>query len=135
MASAKYEHGNERFGSGDVDWVNDPIQATLVNTSLYTVNLATDEYFADVPSGAVIDTITLAGKSNVKGVLDADDSVFPNVPSGAVAGALVLWKNTGFGNSSPLLAYIDNAPQFPVTGDGTDVIIAWDNGADKILKL
>jgi hypothetical protein len=135
MASAMYEHGRERFGNGDVDWVNDTIQATLVNTSLYTVDLANDEYIVDVPSAAVIDTVTVTGKSNALGVFDADATTFPNVVDGAVVGALILWKNTDFDNSSPLLAYIDNAPELPATADGTDVIVSWDNGANKVLKL
>jgi len=135
MASAMYDKGRERFGNGDVDWVNDTIQATLVNTSLYTPNLATDEFIADVPSAAIIMSVTVVGKSNTGGVLDADETVFPNVAEGVVAGALILWKNTDFDNSSPLLAYIDNAPELPATGEGTDVIVAWDNGANKVLKL
>ncbi len=34
-----------------------------------------------------------------------------------------------------LIAYIDTATGMPVTPNGGDITIAWDNGANKIFKL
>jgi hypothetical protein len=135
MVSGKYEHGNQSFGNGDIDWVNDPIYAALVDTDQYSVDLAADAYYADLPSGAIINSILLTGKSNVRGVLGADPTVFPNVAVGINIGAIILWKDTGIASSSQLIAYIDNAPELPATGDGDDVTISWDTGLNKILHL
>ena len=135
MASSRYDKAREKFGNGDIDWVNDPIHATLVDTSLYSVDLALDEYLDDIPDDAIVSTVQLVGKSNALGVLDADPAVFPSVETGAVIGAIVLWKDTGYANNSPLIAYIDNAPELPITGDGTNVTVTWDDGADKVMQV
>jgi len=34
-----------------------------------------------------------------------------------------------------LIAFIDTATNLPVTPNGGDIIVAWDNGANKIFKL
>lgn len=135
MASSRYLKAREKFGNGDIDWVNDTIHATLVDTSQYVVDLSSDEYLDSIPDDAIVSTVQLTGKSNADGVLDADPVVFPNVDAGANIGAIVLWKDTGFVNSSPLIAYIDNAPELPVIGDGTDITVTWDDGTNKVMQI
>lgn len=135
MAKGLYDKGRDKFATGDIDWVNDTLRAILVDTSQYTVDLAADEYLSDVPLAARIMTVTLEGRSTDDGVCDADDPTFSNVATGAAVGAVVIFKDIGIANASPLVHYDDEATGLPITGDGDDVVVRWDDGADKVFKL
>jgi hypothetical protein len=47
----------------------------------------------------------------------------------------VIYKDTGTAATSPLIAYIDTATGLPVTPNGGDITVTWDNGSNKIFKL
>ena len=135
MANALYDTGRDAFLNGNIDWVADDIRGILIDIALYTVNLVTDDFLDDIPSGAREGTITaLGGKSSTIGIADANDLTFVTV-SGATIEALVLYRHTGVESTSQLIAYIDTATGLPVTPGGGDIIIAWDNGTNKIFKL
>ena len=135
MANALYDFGRNEFLIGDIDWLVDDIRAILIDTAAYTVNLATHDFLNDVPGGARIGPVTaLAGKTAVAGVADANDHTFALV-TGATVEALILYRHTGVETTSQLIAYIDTATGLPVTPGGGDIIVAWDNGANKIFKL
>jgi len=135
MASAVYDKGREGFLAGTIDWDTDAIKAVLVDTGAYTVNLSTHQFLSDVPSGARIATSSnLANKTVAAGVADADDVTFSSV-SGASVEAIVLYKDTGTASTSALIAYIDTATGLPVTPNGGNINVAWDNGSNKIFKL
>lgn len=136
MATDFYTAGKDNLGLGNIDLVNDDIVAVLIDISLYTVNLSSDSVQSDIPSSAILAEKTLTGNTFSSGVFDADDVVFPSVEDTSQdIGALVLIKDTGANNTSLLIAYIDNAPEFPATPDGGDVTIAWSNGANRIFKI
>lgn len=136
--SALYDKAREKFlghATIDLDWINDNIKAVLVDTGAYTVNLATDEFLSDIPGAARIATSgSLGTKTATAGVADAADVVFTAV-SGVTVEAVALYKDTGVAGTSPLIAYVDSATGLPLTPNGGDVTIAWDNGASKIFKL
>lgn len=133
MANAFYAHGRQHFALGEVDWVDDTIKVTLVDTNDYTVDLDNDEFFSDVASGARIATATLSGKTADLGVLDAADVTFPSV-SGDQAEALVIWKDTGAEGTSPLLMWIDDVVSgLPVTPNGGDIDVTWHEDGIGIL--
>lgn len=135
MASALYDKGRQAFLEGDIDWLNDTIKVVLVDTADYTVDLAAHDFLNDVPSAARVATsAALASKSAVNGIADAADVTFSSV-SGDQAEVLILFKDTGTESTSPLIAYIDTATSLPVTPDGNDITVQWDNGANKIFKL
>jgi len=135
MANALYDTGRAAFLNGDVDWTADNIKACLVDTASYTVNLATDDFLADIAGGAIIATSgNFASKTSAAGVADAADITFTAV-TGASCEALVIYKDTGSGATSQLIAYIDTATGLPVTPSGGDITVVWDNGANKIFKL
>lgn len=133
MANALYGKGRAAFGNAQIDWVDDTIKAMLVDTADYTVSIDTHEFLSDVPAGAREETITLTGKTNVLGVMDADDAVFTGT-SGDPCEAIILYKDTGDPATSPLIAYIDTATGLPVTL-GSDVTIRWAAASPKIFKL
>ena len=135
MANALYDTGRNAFLNGDVDYTNDTIKLVLIDAADYTVNLETHQFFSEVASASRVATSTLAGKSTAAGVADANDTVFSSV-TGDQSEALLLYKDTGTEATSQLIAYIDTASAgLPVTPNGGDITVTWDNGANKIFKL
>jgi len=149
MANALYGKAREKFLANahgaegtHISWLDDTIKVTLIDVGDYTVSIDTHEYMNldTVPAAAKIATATLASKTATLGVADAGDSTFDTV-AGDVSEALLIWKDGGDGGTtqsgtvSPLIAYIDSATGLPVTPNGGDIIISWDDGANKIFKL
>lgn len=135
MSNALYDKGREGFLAGEIDWDAHVIKAILIDTADYTVNLATHQFLSDIPAAArVAVSAALTGKTVAAGVADAADLTFPAV-NGDPAEALVLYQDTGTEGASRLIAYIDTATGLPVTPNGGDINVAWDNGANKIFKL
>lgn len=135
MANALYDLGRQKFLEGSIVILTDNIKMVLVDTATYTVNLATDEFLDDIPAGERVATSgNLASKTSTLGVFDAADIVLSAV-TGDVSEALVIYKDTGTASTSPLIAFIDTATGLPVTPNGNDITITWDNGANKIFKL
>ncbi len=135
MANALYDLGRKKFLDADIDWLVDNIKVVLVDTATYSVNLATDEFLDDIPSGERVATSgNLGTKDSTAGVADAANITFTAV-SGDVSEALVIYKDTGAAATSPLIAYIDTATGLPITPNGGDITVTWDSGSDKIFKL
>lgn len=135
MANTLYDKSRERFLRGQINWDTDTIKVCLVDKNVYTPNFTTHEYFSDVSVSAVIAPgVTLTGKASTSGAADANDVTFTAV-SGAESEALVIYKDTGDNATSPLIALIDSATGLPITPNGGDIIVVWDNGANKIFKL
>lgn len=135
MANALFDKARQRFLEGQFNWNTDTIKAVLVDTGTYTVNLSAHEFLSDIGSGARI-TVSGAftGKTTTGGAADANDVTFTSV-TGASIEAIVLYKDTGTDATSPLIAFIDTATGLPITPNGGDIIVTWDNGANKIFKL
>lgn len=124
---------------GDWEWTLDPVKAVLVDRSLHTPNLASDEFLSDIAAGARIAiSPALTGKTRTLGVLDANDVTFTAV-SGPSAEMLVLFIDTGNPATSRLLFnFDDTAPAtvgLPVSPNGGDIVMTWDNGPNKIVNL
>jgi hypothetical protein len=134
MANALYGKGRDKFANGDIDWVNDTIKLYLIDAADYTVSIDVDEFADDIAGAAKVATATFAGNSTALGVCDANDTTFTTV-SGDVSEALVIWKDTGNQATSPLIAYMDTGTGLPVTPNGGDITVTWDDGANKIFKL
>ncbi len=135
MANALYDKARQRFLEGSFNWNTDTIKALLVDTGAYTVNLSTHEFHSDISGSAIIATSgAFTGKATTGGAADANDVTFTAV-SGASIEAIVIYKDTGVSGTSPLIAYIDTATGLPITPNGGDIIVTWDNGSNKIFKL
>jgi hypothetical protein len=132
MANTLYDKGREAFLSGGISWSGDTIKAVLVDTGTYTFSQA-HQYLSSL-SGTVGTAATLGTKTVTSGVADAADVTYTAV-SGASCEAIVIYKDTGVAGTSPLIAYIDTATNLPVTPNGGDISITWDNGTNKIFKL
>lgn len=135
MANALYDKARQKFLAGELDWDADTIKVVLVDTATYTVDLASDEFLSAIPADERVATSSaLTNKSTTAGVADADDITFSEV-MGDPCEALVIFKDTGDPDTSPLIAYIDVATGLPVTPNGGDINVTWDSGPNKIFKL
>lgn len=137
MANTLYDHARRLFLEAEINWLTDDFKTLLVDTGAYTPSFTSHQYLSDIPTSARIGTesgIALTGKTTTGGAADANDVTFPSV-SGASIEALVLYKDTGVPGTSPLIAYIDTATGLPITPNGGDIIVTWDNGVNKIFRL
>jgi len=130
MASGRYKKGKKKLLDADIDLLVDTIKAVLIDTGTYTVNLTSHEFYSDL-SGVVGTPVTMTGKSTTNGIFDADDVTFSAV-TGSTPEAVVIYKDTGTTTTSPLIAYIDGITGLPITPNGGDIVVQWDNGANKI---
>lgn len=147
MANALYDKARQSFLSQSpaLDWDTDTIKVFLLDAASYTPDLATHQYLSDVPAAARkgnsggttrADAPTLTGKTVTAGVADAADVTITAVPAGAALEYILIFKDDGVADaSSPLIALIDTATGLPVTPNGGDITIQWDEGANKIFKL
>ena len=135
MANALYDKARERFLTGQFNWTTDSIKSVLVDTGAYTVSLTSHEFLSDISSSARVSTSgAFTGKTTTGGAADANDITFSSV-SGPSIEAIVIYADTGTEATSPLIAFIDTATGLPITPNGGDIIVTWDNGANKIFKL
>lgn len=135
MANALYPKAKESFlsQSPSIDMDTDTIKVAMV-TSAYTYSTS-HQYYSSV-SGVVGTPATLASKTVTNGVFDAADVTYSSVASGSTVAALIIYKDTGSAATSPLVAYIDTVSSgLPVSTNGGDIIVTWDNGANKIFAL
>lgn len=136
MANALYDLGRQGFLDGSINWSSDTIKVSIVRG--YTVNLATHQFLSDVTGAGgtlVATSAALASKTVAAGVADAADITYTAVGAGAAIPYVIIYKDTGVAGTSRLIAYIDTATNLPVTPNGGDISITWDNGANKIFKL
>lgn len=125
MANSIYTKGKEALLDGSINLEADTIKCVLIDAADYTVNLSTHDFLDDVPSAARVGTPqTLANKTFVNGVFDADDVTFPNV-TGDQCEAILIYKDTGVEGTSRLLILIDTATGLPVTPGGGNIIAQW----------
>lgn len=137
MANALYDLGRQGFLDGSINWSTDTIKMAGVRG--YAVNLATHQFLSDVTGGGggtiAITSAAFASKTVAAGVADAADITYTAVAGGAAIPYFVIYKDTGVATTSRLICYIDTATNLPVTPNGGDIIVQFDNGANKIFKL
>lgn len=135
MANTLYDFARQRFLEGKFDWLNDTIKVLLVDTAGYSINVTTDQYVSDIPTSyRVAGPVTLTAKATTGGAADAADITFTSV-SGPSIEAIIIYMDTGTESTSPLIAYIDTATGLPITPNGGDIIVTWDNGVNKIFRV
>jgi len=135
MANALYDKGRESFLRAEISWNTDDIKVVLVDLADYTQDLANDQFLDDIPVAARVATSpNLSSKTTTDGVADSADVTFSLV-TGDQSEAIVIYQDTGNESTSRLIAFIDTATGLPVTPNGGDITVQFDNGANKIFKL
>lgn len=144
MAKGMYNGGKESLMSGNIDLLNDPISALLVDVSIYSPDLANDFSLADIPAAAIVAEALLVGKALVAvepfpgqyaTKLTADPTVFNSVTSENTVTAIVVFDSQQTESDSILLAFNDEAAELPIVPDGTDITVNWDSGDDGIFRF
>lgn len=134
MASVVYSKAKESFLSGAINLTSDTIKAMLVDNADYTFSSA-HQFLSDVPIlGREEISAAMTSKTVTNGVFDAADVTF-TAAAGDPCESIIVFKDTGVVGTSPLIAYIDTATGLPVTLNGGDVTVMWDNGSNKIFAL
>ncbi len=137
MSNTLYDFGRESFANGDIDLLADTIKVVGIDHGVDTPNAATDQYLSDLSAGSRIFTSAgLSTKTTTAGVLDADDVTMSGV-TGSSFESLTLYKDTGVAGTSILILLLDTVGGLPFTpaGGGSDFLIVWDSGSNKIFKL
>lgn len=135
MANTLYDSARQGFLEAQINWLTDTMKVLLVDSGAYTPNVSTHQFLADIPiSSRIAGPVTLTSKTTTGGAADAADVTFTSV-SGASIEMIVIYKDTGTEATSPLIAMIDTATGLPITPNGGDIIVTWDNGVNKIFKV
>lgn len=142
MANALFDPGREGFLAGEIDWDTAVIKIALVRA--YTFSAA-HKFVSDVTTASGVLHVTSAAlgtKTVTSGVADAADVTFTAVTANASAHSVLVFQSsavTGGGDvaasAQRVIAWIDTGTNLPVTPNGGDITVAWDNGANKIFKL
>jgi hypothetical protein len=143
VASALWDPGREGFLDGTINWGATPvIKAALVRG--YTFSAA-HKFVSDVTGAGgtlVATSAALTSKTATNGVADAADVTFSTVAAGAAIPAVIIFQSSAVTGGADvattaqrLIAYIDTATGLPVTPNGQNISVAFDNGANRIFKL
>lgn len=142
MANALFDPGREGFLAGEIDWDTAVIKVALVRS--YTFSAA-HKFVSDVTTASGVLHVTssaLSSKTVTSGIADAADVVFTTVASNASAHSILVFQSSAVTGGSDvaataqrLIAWIDTGTNIPVTPNGGDITIAWDNTTNKIFKL
>lgn len=144
MGNSMFDFGREGFLAGEIDWDTAVIKAVLCRG--YTTIDHSDKFVADLAGAtypvAIASCPALASKTVTAGVADAADVTFTAVPAGAAITAIIIIQASAVtggadvaASAQRLIAFIDSATNFPITPNGGDITIAWDNTASRIFKL
>ena len=135
MANALYDLGREGFLAGDIAWDSDDIRLILIDEADDTIDLAVDDNLDDRAAASRVATSgAFASKTTTAGVADAADVTLTTV-TGDPSESIDIYKHTGVESTARLIANIDTATGLPITPNGANITVAWDNGANKIFKL
>jgi len=120
-----------------VDFIDGTIKAVLLDEGAYTYS-ATHSHYSDAVAGAIGTPQTIGsptvGSLGV-GIFDGADVTFTAVTGASVESILLFQSNGGANTTWPLIGIIDTVSSgLPVTPNGGDITITWDN-ANGILKV
>lgn len=135
MANGLYDEGRRAFLGGEIDWVGTAMRVIIVDATDYTRDLALHDFLDDVAVGArEEESSDLTSKAEDDGIADAANVTF-TAAAGDACDEIIGFEETGADATSQLIFNIDTATGLPVTLNGGDVTITWDDGANKIFKL
>jgi hypothetical protein len=101
----------------------------------FAMNLSAPQFVADLAAaGIVARSGALASKTTTLGVFDAADITLTAV-TGDPCEVVIVYKDTGADATSNLIAVFGTGTGLPVTPNGGDITIQWDNGNFRIFML
>jgi hypothetical protein len=136
MANSWYDAGLEGFAGGDVAWDTSDIRLILIDEADDTIDLAADDFLDDRAAGARVATSTSFGsKTFTDGYLDAGDVTLTSVTGDQSESIDVYCHDGGADTARRMLLNFDTATGLPITPDGGNITVQWDNGTNKIARL
>jgi hypothetical protein len=139
VADAFFTPGLKNIAFGNIIWKaagGSNIRIALIDTADYTF-VATHEFRSSVVAVPAAQEETSANMTLIDaandGILDANDVTFTGT-TGDPCEAIYMYKETGAAATDINLFWWDAAAGLPVTLGG-DVLVTWDNGANKIVKI
>lgn len=136
MANLVYDSARAAYLTAGLNWTGDTVKVALVSGYTYSASHANLSDITGGGGGTIAATSgALSSKTSTAGVADAADITYTAVPAGTACQNLIIYKDTGTPSTSSLIARIDTATGLPVTPNGGDIAVSWDNGANKIFKL
>lgn len=135
MSNALYDAGRDGFLTGAIDWDTDTFRLVFIDEDDDAPNLSADDNLDDIDAGARVGTSgDMTTSAPGAGVADAND-VTVNSVTGDQFESLSIYKHTGTPSTSRLVCNIDTATGLPMTPNGGNITVTWDNGGNKIFKL
>ncbi len=143
MANALYDKGRQSFLEGTSAWLTNKLALLLVDSADYTVDLVNHEFLSSIVTAGRVARVDIpaAGRTSAGGVADASDVTFSAV-TGDPSEYLILVRSAAgtadadlADTAQRLLLFIDTATGLPVTPNGGNIAVAFDNGANRIFKL
>jgi len=136
MANAIYPLYKEALlsGAANIDLVGGTPKLALIDTGAYTYSAA-HQFLTSLTGIVGTATAIPATRTVTNGVFDGGDVTFVAV-TGVTVEALVIYIDTGVPGTSRLVAYLDTSiTGLPVTPNGGDIGVTFDNGVNKIFAL
>jgi len=142
MANALYDRARKLLLDSQLNWTTDTIHCCLVEQGVSPNLTSSTASIADIATtnrnygAAGAAGVALTNKaSTAAGAADADDVTFTTV-SGTAIGAVVLYKrvSTTDDTQNPAILWLDTATGLPITPNGGDIIITWDNSTNRIFR-
>jgi hypothetical protein len=136
MANSWYDKGLEAFAGGDTPWDTSDIRLVAVDEADDTITLTTDQFLSDRAAGSRVHVSTsFASKTVTDGYLDAADVTLTSVSGDPFESLDVYCHDGGADSARRLLLNFDTATGLPMTPDGGNITVQWDNGTPKIARL
>lgn len=136
MANGWYNFGLESFALGDVAWDTSDIRLILIDAADDTVSLSADQFLSDRAGAARVAVSTSFGsKTGTAGVLDAADVTITSVTGDQSESVDLYCHDGGADSARRMLMNFDTATGLPITPDGGNITVQWDNGSNKIARL
>ncbi len=142
MANALFGPGREGFLDGTIDYDTAVIKVSPIRA--YTFSSA-HKFVSDVTTaGGVLHgtAATLGSKTVTNGTADAADVTFTALAANATNHYLLVYQASAVtggadvaASAQRVICYIDTGTNIPFVPNGGDVVVAWDNGANKIFTL
>ena len=111
-----YNTAFKKFMDGDIDLLNDTIQAMLLDSG-YTPNIDTDEFVDDISANEIVgggyarktlaNPATTGDTANDRCEFSSDDITGWNADTWTGARYMVIFRNSGADATSALICYID----------------------------
>ena len=135
MANFMYDRGRQGFLAGEIDWDADTIKLVLIDEADDTPSASADNALSDRAAPSRVATSSaFASKTTTAGVADAADVTLSTV-TGDPSESIDIYKDSGTESTSYMIVNVNTATGLPVTPNGGDIIVQFDNSSNKIFKL